>query len=222
MRRLYRVPAKPKLLCICVASAAAVVLAGCAGPSLSTRSFPALTWGADPGGTTTGSIDRNQQPSSNIGADGYVPEPLVAEAPRRVENRQDRSHLTPPRVVRQRQAVRSQPSVRPAPVINEDLATYDPLPRYARADRKRNQYRWNGSHQRSLVDNRPPEARKSAKSQVIVDAKGRRSVRVARGDTLFGIANRHGLTTRDLMTFNAMARPELRAGQILALPAKAR
>ncbi len=222
MRRLYRVSAKPKQLCICVASAAVFVLAGCAGPSLSSRSFPALTWGADPGGTTTGSINPNPQTTSNIGADGYVPDSLVVEAPRRVEDRQDLSHLTPPRAVKQHQTVRSQPRVRPAPVIDEDLATYDPLPRYARADRKRNQYRWNGSHQRSLIDNRPPEARKSIKSQVIVDAKGRRSVRVARGDTLFGIANRYGLTTRDLMAFNAMARPELRAGQILALPAKTR
>ncbi len=103
-----------------------------------------------------------------------------------------------------------------------DPPTYEPLPRYSKPDRDRNRYQWNGNHNRRVIDNRPKQQRLARRAPVIVDAHGRRAVRVEPGDTMYGIARRHGVTVRELMHTNGMHRPEIRVGQFLTLPSFAR
>ena len=44
------------------------------------------------------------------------------------------------------------------------------------------------------------------------------TIEVARGDTLYGLARRHGVSVRELMTANAMSKPDIWPGQKLRLP----
>ncbi|MGH1417245.1 MAG: LysM peptidoglycan-binding domain-containing protein [Hyphomicrobiaceae bacterium] len=210
MRSQILVPAKdrPLLWAMLVATVTAT-LSGCAAPSLTNKSFPALSWGDDRNRLATGSIER-QNLSSQPSAQNR---PSLVRAPKVVATR-------PAETVAKAEATAPPP---PAPPVipYDELATYDPLPMYAGPDRKRNSYRWNGSHNRIAIDNRTRQAKLAGKSKVFVDANGRRTVRVAPGDTLFGIAHRNGISTNNLMGLNNMKRSELRAGQILVLPPNA-
>ncbi len=221
MRRQYQVsPNGRTLICAAVASTIALTISGCAAPSLSTRSFPALSWSGDDNRIATGSIEREK-----VAAPPVEERPaIIRRVPRRVQtNRDQSSHLTAPRRVQSPKLHRPAPLAQPREPVapHDELATFDPLPMYAVPDKKRNKYRWNGSHDRLSVDNRTPEAKLASKSQTFVDASGRRTVLVAPGDTMFGIAQRNGISTRDLMAMNNLSRSELRAGQVLDLPSNA-
>lgn len=63
----------------------------------------------------------------------------------------------------------------------------------------------------------PPPATSFAAAPVAAEERGQ-EIEVQRGDTLYGISKRHGVSLNELMRVNALTSPSLKPGQKLSLP----
>lgn len=212
-----------------------VTMAGCASSSgYSTRYTSGLGFQGGGQGLITGSVtpreskratDRTDQAQSErfptpphdvMSAEDAVEDPrYYSQHELQPQLKRKAKLAAPPRQVN-RPGPNKLAAKTPVTPKNFGPTTYDPLPYYAGPDKNRARYKWNGSHKRVSIDNRPKNQR--TRSQVFVGRNGQRSVVVAPGDTLFGIASANGLTTGQVMSFNNMKRSEVRAGQVLFLP----
>lgn len=101
---------------------------------------------------------------------------------------------------------------------------------WASADGTTSPYRWNGNPDRVAEGTPPPPtaeelaqhtsaataARKAGRARPT--APGGRTITVAPGDTLFGLARKHGVSASALSTANNLTGSYLKVGQILVIP----
>lgn len=86
---------------------------------------------------------------------------------------------------------------------NEPVATYDPAP---------------PRYERRTADYAPPSRDTRYDGGPVTGGSAAGTITVARGDTLYGLSRRHGVSVESIMQANGMSNSMLRVGQTLVLP----